>query len=338
MLLLSCPEISPVSQSLRVGYEQELATLDRMDSSWYAERHRQMESLFEAFSAGLKSTFALETSHTHPGASDPVVRGALPGRDERSRTRTNEAGIAQMSAERDAELEHGAQYVPVAEEALRVSGRRQHLVHLIFRGLAAMYHSARGRARRTFVSECAADLGRVKGLCTSGKDILSEQPGGASERATIKDDDHTCPAVRWERERCRAIAEIDKEVSTAAQWARLQRAVHRKSTGEVLRLLTIDSLRQDPVDRVGRGSDLLASIDTVRRRARRTLPELRTWQAEAYVEVERVRRSWMAALAHWDAQLGHAKIAAAREEAGELRVIQEEEEKVRKIPRLWLSF
>lgn len=45
--------------------------------------------------------------------------------------------------------------------------RRQSLAYLLYRGLVAMYRRARAGARRTFVWECAADIGRIKQLLAS---------------------------------------------------------------------------------------------------------------------------------------------------------------------------
>lgn len=280
-----------------------------MDSSRHAERLKHVDSLFNIFSSEVRLVLLPDTTFPGDAIGEPVNLNTPQVEEEPPRSiRVETAYIAQVSAERDAELERGSRYIAAVTAAARVSKRRESFTHLIFRGLAAMYHEARVRATWKFASECAAELARAK--------LLGE-------------DDEMDHNAGWECERRRALAETEKEASFTTRWSRLQRAVLRKSTGEVLRLLTIDSLRQAPGDGGKRGGGVTDSIGKVRSRARRTLAELRVRQVEAEADAKSVRRSCMEAIEEWKNHLERSRAAAIKREANELRVVHREKEEVR---------
>ncbi|CAN0210282.1 unnamed protein product [Ectocarpus sp. 6 AP-2014] len=89
-----------------------------------------------------------------------------------------EARVVQETAEADCiekisshvqlELERVALHESVMKATVgKFRRRRQSLAVILWCGLTAMYRDCRARARRTFVSECAADIGRIKQLASS---------------------------------------------------------------------------------------------------------------------------------------------------------------------------
>lgn len=306
------------SQLISVGYGRELAALDEMDSSRHAERLEQINSLLNIFSAEVRAVLLPDTTFPGDAIGEAVNLNTPQVEEEPPRSKQVEtAYVAQVTAERDAELERGSRYIAAVAAAARVSSRRESFAHLIFRGLSAMYHEARVRATWKFATECAAELARAKLL-------------GANRHYSISEENDEMDHIDgWECERRRALAEIEKEASFTTRWSRLQRAVLRKSTGEVLRLLTINSLRQAPDDGGKRGVGATESIEWVRRRARRTLAELRVRQAEAEADAKGVRRSCMEALEDWKDRLERSRAVVIEKEANELRVVHKEKEEVR---------
>lgn len=289
-----------------------------MDSSRHAERLKQIDSLLNIFSAEVRMVLVPDTPFPGDTMGEAVNLNTPRVEEESPRSiRAEAAYITQVSAERDAELERGSRYIAAVTAAARVSIRRENFAHLIFRGLAAMYHEARIRATWKFATECAAELARAKLLGSNSHYSISEE------------NDEIDHIAGWEGERHRALAEIEKEASFTTRWSRLQRAVFRKSTGEILRLLTINSLRQAPGNGGERGVGATESIGRVRTRARRTLAELRVRQAEAETDAKGVRRSCMEALEEWKIRLERLRAAVIEREANELRVVHKEKEEVR---------
>ncbi|CAM9347331.1 unnamed protein product, partial [Ectocarpus sp. 13 AM-2016] len=76
--------------------------------------------------------------------------------------------IEEISSHVQLELERVALHESVMKAtADKFRRRRQSLAVILWCGLTAMYRDCRARARRTFVSECAADVGRTKQLASS---------------------------------------------------------------------------------------------------------------------------------------------------------------------------
>lgn len=70
------------------------------------------------------------------------------------------------------EVERGALHASVMKATVdKFRRRRQSLAVVLCCGLTAMYRDCRARARRTFVSECAADIGRIKQLASSSSSV-----------------------------------------------------------------------------------------------------------------------------------------------------------------------
>lgn len=82
---------------------------------------------------------------------------------EAEQPRTTADRTERISAQTQSELEraalHSSAMVATAEKFRR---RRQSLIGLFYRGLMETYRDVRAEARRTFISECAADIGRIK--------------------------------------------------------------------------------------------------------------------------------------------------------------------------------
>lgn len=336
-----------------------------MDLSEHAERQKHTQTLF----AAVVSTILTEPGENHDesgsGSGLATVHTlvdatrARGGRGEvggRPAAKEQEACMAaRLAAQTEAEIERVARHASTVLASAHLScRRRQSFSYLVYKGLAVVYGDVRSKARRAFVSECAAGVARVKELVRSfnGRDTISICRGGANSTcgssAGEVDDDVLAggdvgPDAAWNRERRRVKDEIEQEASRVTRWTRLQRGVLLRSTGEVLRLLTVDSLRQAPVDEGGRwlgictqgggsggGARGAESIEAVRKRARGALAELRTRQAAARLEADSVERSWMAALTRWKDQLQRARVTAAKREIGELHIRQREDAEVRK--------
>lgn len=312
-----------------------------MDQSEHVQLHGQIETIFASIFRSAEGAL-MEKS----GAPGLVVGDSLGSqytqKQEDQQTKidkeTNcrggnsdgmEAGLKRIAL-------HASGVVAKAEASCH---RRQSLAYLVYQGLTAVYKDMRARARRAFVSECAACIGRLKKRAASGQSNL---PSGQLDRRSLDNnvvDGVIGPYAAWERERLRAMAEVDNEARRVARWSRLQLGVLRRSTGEVLRLLTVDSLRRTQVDGVAqwpggfRQKDVgvsggLESIEAVQKRARGVLSKSRAWQAEAQLEANSVQCSWMAALAHWKIQLGRALATAAKGDAAKLRARQKQDEEV----------
>lgn len=333
------------SQLLSVGYERELAAVERMELLEHAERQGKIGAVFEQFCRSVGEDSEAEMSP--PGT--PVAQDPSETPDEKAGTqekKDKDDSMAQISTQAKMELERVKRHASALAETARVyCRRRENLAYLTYRGLEALYGDTKARARRTFVFECAADVAQVKQLASVGQASPSREPGSPRSSDGGVEGHHEVGAEigldeAWLRERRRATGEIRSEISRVARRARLQRAVLRRSTGEVLRLLTIDSLRRAPVEGGGRwsggcieegarGGGGAESMDVVRKRARRALSELRTRQAGACLEADSVQQAWMAALAHWKTQLGRARVMAVKGEVTELRIVQKEEAEVR---------
>lgn len=337
-----------------------------MDLSEHAERQKYTKTLF----AAIVSTFITAPGGNHDesgsglglatvdtlvnAASAKGERGEMGGRPT---AKEQEACMAaRLAAQTEAEFERVARHAStVLASAHLFCRRRQSLAYLVYKGLAVVYGDVRSKARRTFVSECAAGVARAKEFVCSfnGRDTISVCRGGANSTCGCSggevDDDVLAggdvgPDAAWNQERRRVKDEIEQEASRVTHWTHLQRGVLLRSTGEVLRLLTVDSLRQAPVDEGGRwlgictqgsgssggGARGAESIEAVRKRARGALAELRTRQAAARLEADSVERSWMAALTRWKGQLQRARVTAAKREVGEIHIRQREDAEVRK--------
>lgn len=112
---------------------------------------------------------ALAAAMTSPGTNGSQTPGGIHA-DQSPRKADS---IQPISAQTQSELErvslHASAMVATAEKFRR---RRQSLIYLLYRGLTEMYRDMRAGARRAFVSECAADIGRIKqtGSSSSGDD------------------------------------------------------------------------------------------------------------------------------------------------------------------------
>ncbi|CAM9286402.1 unnamed protein product, partial [Hapterophycus canaliculatus] len=310
------------------------------------------------------------------------------------------ASFERISTQTQSELErvslHTSAMAAMAETFHR---RRQSLIGLLYGGLTEAYRDMRAGARRAFVWECAADIGRIRQIgfsssrggghgsgqssttissspvsppppdaekcdvsgdgtvpdVNNSKDIAistgnrsnSSSSGGVLDPAAelkVESEPTTgrSPEAAGCRERIRATRALRSEAARVARWDKLQREVLRRSTGEVVNLLEIDSLRPAPVDGGGsvvvyaqrsfllQGWILEDSFRAVLKRARASMRELKRRQAAVFSEARSMEQSWMAALVRWETQLSRARAAAVHGETRELRILQREDSEVRK--------
>lgn len=306
--------------------------LDSIDQSEHLDRQKHIEKCLSFITRIVETGPSPDSSNTEVEDIDTLVQTGtqeIGSLDKKIQHET--VGVtAQISMQTQGEFtratRHASSVVLMAEVSCR---RRQSLVYLIYRGLAAVYSSARIRARRLFVSECAADIAHINFLASVGQ---------RSDRTV---DDEISPEEAWNRERRRVWKEINPEKKRVACWMRLQREVLRGNAAEVLRILTVDHLRQETVDGGRRwpmgcspdtegGSGGPESKQSIRKRARGALRELKRREVKAQLEAENVQRSWMAALESWKKQLERARSKVVKAEADELRVLQKEAEEVRR--------
>lgn len=331
-----------------------------MDHSEHLERMTRIEAVFALVPHTAESAPARDPSASSVSAfvENNITQVITPGiargggkRHALSQEQVDDC-IARISAQALFEVEQVKLHASESAAVARLSSRRrQSLTYLTYRGLTALYDDTRARARRAFVSECAADVARVKHLASvvgkTRKNGLSDGeiggcPGALGDVCSYAVDGEVVgPDAAWDRERRRVTAEIEGEASRVACWTRLQREVFRRSTADVLRLLMADSERGPPADGSGvwslgpreagagtGGGGVADSIVAVRKRRRGVLHDLKRRQVEASSEAEGFRRSWMASLALWKAQLGRAQHTVAKRKAAELRVLQRRDAEV----------
>ena len=93
--------------------------------------------------------------------------GVLPTENEDDGS-LDDGRIERICVHAQSDLEQIACHASTAGAAAeRFGRRRQSLAYLLYRGLVALFSDARAGARRMFVSECAADIGRIKQLAFS---------------------------------------------------------------------------------------------------------------------------------------------------------------------------
>ncbi|CAM9478023.1 unnamed protein product, partial [Scytosiphon promiscuus] len=367
---------------LSSGYGAELAALDRMDQFNLRERLRQIEFLASSIicdgsskagqmAAVPKASHKTTTSigNITPGKAKPPPRAEamlplspappapeatvaaaqingwqIPGEVREDQQSRIADCIDRISAQTQSELEagdlHASTMVATVENFRR---RRQSFIGLLYRGWTEVYRDVRAGARRSMVSEFAADIGRIKqtGLSSSGGDGSNGNQGQrTSSSSPAEPTTGKGPEAAGCRERLRATREIKSEFARVARWDKLQREVLRRSTAEIINLLEIDGLRPAPI---GGGGVLLRTcfighvrrqkwavgiVDATlaaRKRARASMRELKRRQADASSEAISIEQSWMAALGRWEAQLGKARAAAVRGEIREFWILQRED-------------
>ncbi|CAB1105292.1 unnamed protein product [Ectocarpus sp. CCAP 1310/34] len=147
------------------------------------------EGLFTVAAPGAHATplgTTLRTSARPPGVPDgrekeegtPAGTKEQQRQEQQQQEEDEEARVVQETAEADctenfsSHLQLELERVALHESVMKATAdkfrrRRQSLAVILWCGLTAMYRDCRARARRTFVSECAADIGRIKQLASS---------------------------------------------------------------------------------------------------------------------------------------------------------------------------
>lgn len=122
----------------------------------------------------------------HPQAQRPgLAVQNVPRTEKEDRGSLDSERVKGICVQEQSELEqvelHASAAVAAAERFCR---RRQSLAYLLYRGLAAVYRDVRAVARRVFVSECAADIGRIKQLASSSSSSSCSLCSGGGEKGS----------------------------------------------------------------------------------------------------------------------------------------------------------